>query len=300
MKVFYSDKYTIPLPLGHKFPISKYRLIKDGLLERGVLRNEELFECPLADISIVKLAHDPEYVDAVIECRLDPKMVRRIGFPQSEALPLRSLATVGGALSAAEEALENGVSGNLAGGTHHAFYDLGEGFCVFNDFAVVIMSLLSQRKVKRVAIVDLDVHQGNGNSSMLASLDNVFVFSMHGENNYPFHKIPSTLDIALPDNADDDTVLSLLYDNFKRVLAFEPDIILYQHGSDMLKEDAFGRLSMTLSGLAQRDRFVFNEAKQRGIPVSLGQGGGYAKPIEVTVEAHIQTYSILKDVYELI
>lgn len=299
MKVFYSDRYTIPLPDGHKFPISKYRLIKDGLLNRGVLRHDELFECPLANVSTVKLAHDSAYVDAVLECRLDPKMVRKIGFPQTEALPLRSLATVGGALCAADEALETGISGNLAGGTHHAFYDSGEGFCVFNDFAVVIMNLLSQRKVKRVAIVDLDVHQGNGNAAMLAAMDNVFVFSMHGANNYPFIKVPSTLDIDLPDNADDEMVLSLLYDNFKHILAFEPDIILYQHGSDMLKEDAFGRLSMSLSGLAQRDRFVMSESKQRGIPVSLGQGGGYAKPIEITVEAHIQTYSILKDVYEI-
>lgn len=297
MKVFYSDKYTIPLPPGHKFPITKYKLIKDGLLQRGVLKQDELFECPLADIDTVKLAHNSDYVDAVVECRLDPKIVRRIGFPQTPALPLRSLATVGGALCAAEEALINGVSGNLAGGTHHAFYDSGEGFCVFNDFAVVIMNLLSQRKVSRVAIVDLDVHQGNGNAAMLADMENVFVFSMHGANNYPFKKIPSSLDIELPDNADDTTVLNLLYENFKHILDFEPDLILYQHGSDMLKEDAFGRLAMTLEGLAERDRFVFSECKRNGIPVSLGQGGGYAKPIEVTVEAHIQTYTILKDVY---
>jgi len=299
MKIFYSDKYTIPLPPGHKFPITKYKLIKDGLLSRGVIRSDELFECPLADIDCVKLAHDPAYVDAVIECRLDQKMIRKIGFPQTEALPLRSLATVGGAICAAEEALENGISGNLAGGTHHAFYDSGEGFCVFNDFAIVIMNLLHQRKVKRVAILDLDVHQGNGNAAMLADLDNVFIFSMHGAHNYPFKKVPSTLDIELPDNADDDYVLSRLYKHFHRIIDFEPDIILYQHGSDMLKEDAFGRVAMTLDGLAQRDRFVFSEAKRHGIPMSLGQGGGYAKPIEITVEAHIQTYAILKDVYEL-
>jgi len=297
MRVFYSDRYTIPLPIGHKFPIAKYKLIKEGLLSQGVLRDEELLECPLADIETVKLAHCPEYVDAVVECRLDPKIVRKIGFPQTPALPLRSLATVGGALCAANEALENGVSGNLAGGTHHAFYDSGEGFCVFNDFAVVIMSLLHERKISRAAILDLDVHQGNGNSAMMNDMENVFIFSMHGANNYPFKKIPSSLDIGLHDNTDDDTFLNLLYDNFYKIIEFKPDIILYQHGSDMLKEDAFGRLAMTLSGLAARDSFVFSECKKRGIALSLGQGGGYAKPIEKTVEAHVQTYRILKEIY---
>jgi acetoin utilization deacetylase AcuC-like enzyme len=298
MKIFYSDKYTVELPAGHRFPMEKYRLVRLGLLGEGLLCEEELLEPSLATREAVTLAHAPEYFDAIYNGTIDPKAMRRIGFPWSRSLVVRSLASVGGALSAAEEALRSGVSGNLAGGTHHALADSGEGFCVFNDIAVVILHLLEQGSIKRAAIVDLDVHQGNGNSAILGDRQDVFIFSMHGEKNYPFRKVPSTLDIDLADGTGDEEYLFHLQTALPVVFEFRPDIVFYQAGVDPLKEDVLGRLSLSMAGLASRDRLVLSECKRHAIPVSLALGGGYAKPIELTVEAHIQTYRILKEIFK--
>jgi len=243
------------------------------------------------------LAHTREYVEAVLNGTLSEFQIRKIGFPYSEALVKRSLATVGGALAAAEEALRSGVSGNLAGGTHHAFADSGEGYCVFNDLAVVTKYLLTVQKVRRVAIVDLDVHQGNGNAAILGGRDDVFIFSMHGAKNYPFRKPPSTIDIDLPDGTSDKEFLSILKEYLPKVFVFKPDMVLYQAGVDPLKEDALGRLSLTHEGLQERDRLVLKECRKHGIPVSLALGGGYAKPIDLTVEAHIGTYKAVREVF---
>jgi acetoin utilization deacetylase AcuC-like enzyme len=224
-------------------------------------------------------------------------IMRRIGFPWTPELVVRSFTIVGGAIASAEEALESGFAGNLAGGTHHALWDAGEGFCVFNDLAVVTMSLLTRGLVRRVAIVDVDVHQGNGNSAILGKRDDVYILSLHGEKNYPFRKVPSTVDIDLPDNTGDDEYLPILQRELERVIAWKPDIILFQAGVDPLKEDFLGRLSLTMKGLAKRDEIVLSACKRHGIPVSIAMGGGYAKPIEHTVEAHIQTYKVLRSVY---
>jgi len=297
VKVFYSDHYTIPLPEGHRFPIEKYRLLRFALLREGVARDDELHEPPLPSPDTLRLAHTHEYVEAVLNGTLSEFQIRKIGFPYSEALVKRSLATVGGALAAAEEALRNGVSGNLAGGTHHAFANSGEGYCVFNDLAVVTKYLLTVEKVRRVAIVDLDVHQGNGNATILGGRDDVFIFSMHGAKNYPFRKVPSTIDIDLPDGTSDKDYLAILKDYLPKIFAFKPDIVLYQAGVDPLKEDALGRLSLTHEGLQERDRLVLKECRKHGIPVSLALGGGYAKPIDLTVEAHVGTYKAVREVF---
>jgi acetoin utilization deacetylase AcuC-like enzyme len=297
VKVFYSDHHQIELPPNHRFPIEKYRLLRAGLLEQGILFPNDMVQSPLATRDVVTLAHTPAYFDAIFTGNVDPKVMRQIGLPWSEALVKRSLASVGGAICAAEEALTSSISGNLAGGTHHALAAEGQGFCVFNDLAVVVLHLLHRNLVRRAAIIDLDVHQGNGTSAILGSRPDVFIFSMHGEKNYPFRKVPSTLDIGLPDGAGDTDYLFALKRALPAVLAFKPDIILYQAGVDPLQEDRLGRLSLSLGGLAERDYLVLSLAKQHNIPISLAMGGGYARPIQPTVDAHIQTYRIAAEVF---
>ncbi len=297
MMAFYSDVYVLPLPEGHKFPITKYRLVRDGLMENGILKPNELYLSEPVSPEVVKLAHAPHYVDAVLHGTVDRMIMRRIGFPWSPELVIRSFTIVGGAIASAEEALESGFAGNLAGGTHHALYDAGEGFCVFNDLAVVVQYLFSQGLVRRVAVIDLDVHQGNGTAAILGGRDDVYLFSMHGAKNYPFRKVPSTVDIDLADNTSDDEYLAILETELPKIFAWKPDIVLFQAGVDPLREDTLGRLALSMDGLAGRDQMVFRTCKQHGIPVSVAMGGGYAKPVQLTVQAHIQTYRVLRYIY---
>ena len=297
LRVFYTDRYTVALPEGHRFPMGKYRAVRERLVETGVLAESELAEPELATREDVALAHTREYVDALCDGTIDPRAMRRIGFPWSPELVVRSLASVGGALAAADEALRTGVSGNLAGGTHHAQAEAGEGYCVFNDLAVVTRKLLARGDAERVAIVDLDVHQGNGNAAILGGTAGAFVFSMHGDKNFPFRKVPSTLDIGLADGTGDEEYLEKLAEALPRVFAFEPDLVLYQAGVDPLEEDTLGRLALTATGLAERDRLVLAACRRHGVPVSLALGGGYAAPIALTVEAHVQTYRVLREIF---
>lgn len=297
MKIFYTDTYRVDLPDGHRFPMEKYRLVRQELIERSVLDEQDLFQAEIPPKDTLLLAHTARYVDAVCSGTLSKNEVRKIGFPWSQSLVIRSLASVGGTVCAAEEALENGVSGCLAGGTHHAFADSGEGYCVFNDIAVAITYLFKKEAIRRAAIIDLDVHQGNGNSSILGDREDVFIFSMHGEKNYPFQKVPSTIDIGLDDNTGDEEYLRLLSTTLPKVLDFQPDIVFYQAGVDPLKEDLLGRLALSKEGLAQRDRIVISECKKRSIPISLSLGGGYAKPIHLTVKSHVETYKVVKEVF---
>lgn len=277
--------------------MEKYRLVREKLLSENILDSSELFEPELPARETILLAHSAEYFDAFESGKIDPKIIRRIGLPWSRELFYRSLASVGGAIGAARSALDSGIGGNLAGGTHHAFRDHGEGFCVFNDFAVVILQLLKCGLIHRAAIVDLDVHQGNGNSAILGANPDVFIFSMHGARNYPFTKVLSTLDIALEDNTNDEEYLTLLKKNLPAIFEFRPDIILYQAGVDPLNEDSLGRLALTKEGLMERDRFVLSECKSRGIPISLGLGGGYSKPVTHSVEAYCGTYRVVKELF---
>lgn len=298
-RVYYSERYTLPLPEGHRFPIGKYRMLRDRLVTRGILPRELIFESPLASDETLALAHDPAYIRDVREGSLPRETLLRIGFPWSFDLYLRSCATVGGAVGAAEAALQDGLSGNLAGGTHHAHRDRGEGYCVFNDLAVATRVLQLKHGIERVAIIDLDVHQGNGNSSILGGDPGVFIFSMHGEKNYPFRKVPSSLDIGLADGTGDEEYLRELRRGLAEVKRFRPQFIFYQSGVDPLASDRLGKLSLSFEGLKARDRLVFHYAFTESIPLSLALGGGYAEPIDHSVEAYANTYEVARELYEI-
>jgi acetoin utilization deacetylase AcuC-like enzyme len=278
--------------------MAKYRLLREALLEEGTLGPEELLQSEPAAREALGRVHTRRWLEAVFTGALSAAETRRLGFPWSEALVLRSRAAVGGTCAAARAALDDGFSGNLAGGTHHAFPDHGEGFCVFNDIAVSIRALQAEGAIARAAVVDLDVHQGNGTAAVFAGDPSVFTFSMHGEHNFPFRKQHSTLDVGLPDGTSDGPYLDALVWHLPRLLdATRPDLLYYQAGVDPLAEDTLGRLALTAAGLEARDRFVLESARRRGIPLVATLGGGYARPIAQSLQAHLGTYRVARDVY---
>jgi len=291
-----SAAYVLPLPAGHRFPIAKYALLRDRVVAEGVLPAEAVLDPPRASRDELLLAHDAAYVDALDAGTLDALAMRRIGFPWSEALVERSHRAVGGTIAAARAALEHGIAMNLAGGTHHAFAGHGEGFCVFNDVAVAVRVLQREGRIARAAIVDLDVHQGNGTHAIFANDASVFTFSMHGARNYPFARVAGDLDIDLPDGTEDDAYLAALAEALPRVLAdSRPDLVVYLAGADPLFTDALGRLALTPHGLARRDAMVLDRCREVGIPVAVTIAGGYARDIADTVSAHLQTVRIARD-----
>ena len=275
----------------------KYGMLRRDLLQADVVRTGQIEASPLASRDVVLRAHDELYVDAVEHGSIDARAMKRIGFPWSERIPLRARRTVGGQLAAARAALQTGLSGQMAGGTHHAHRDFGAGFCVYNDQAATALALLADRVVDRVAIIDLDVHQGDGNATLLAHRADVFVLDVYGEKNFPFRKAPATLDVPLPDGTEDEAFLRAVEDHLPAVWAFKPDIVLYQAGVDPLASDRLGRLSVSFDGLAARDRLVLSGCLRRGIPVSMAIGGGYAEPIEDTVRAYANTYRVAKELH---
>jgi acetoin utilization deacetylase AcuC-like enzyme len=293
-RLFYCDHHEIPLPTGHKFPISKYKLIRDLLSEDGFYSFER---APLASTAIIELAHDSEYVAQFLTGGLSDAAVRRIGFPWSEGLVRRTLASVGGTLSATNDALEKGWGGNLAGGTHHAFRAAGAGFCVFNDIAVAIHWLRSQSRIRRAAIIDLDVHQGDGTAEIFASDPNVMTASIHCKSNFPFRKQQSNIDVDLPEGMGDDEYLAALDSVLPQIIAFEPEIIYYQSGVDGLHSDALGRLALSHAGLKERDRRVMAAAATHRIPLVVTLGGGYSIPVQLTAEAHANTYRTAAEIF---
>ncbi len=297
MKFFYSDTFNLPLPTGHRFPGGKYTMLRERLLGDGVLHPDQLHRSPLASTDDLHRAHEEQYVTRFEAGSLDHDAMRRIGFPWSEHLVKRARATVGGAVAAARAALDEWLSGQLAGGTHHAHRDFGSGYCVYNDQAVAALRALASDWVERVAIIDLDVHQGDGSAAILTGNPSVFVFSMHGEKNFPFRKSTSDLDIALPDGTDDATYLEILEDHLPAVFGFGPDLVLYQAGVDPLEEDKLGRMALTHAGLKARDDMVFRSCLLHGVPVSMALGGGYCDPINASVEAYANTYLAAKAVY---
>lgn len=299
LRVYHFDGTTLPLPANHRFPQEKYPRLRQALLDEGVLHARELIPSPPASRDDLLLAHTPAYVDSILDGSADAKMMRQIGLPWSPDLVQRSLVSVGGTLAAARAALHDGIAGNLGGGTHHASAGEGAGFCVFNDIAVAFLKLRAEGLIQRAAVVDLDVHQGNGTAAILGGRPDVFLLSIHGQKNYPFRKVPSTLDVDLPDGAGDDAYLSALRAALDTVLAFDPEIIFYQAGVDPLEADRLGRLSLSMTGLARRDRCVLETARAAEIPLALTMGGGYARPIDLTVQAHVQTYRILKSMWPL-
>jgi len=287
LRLFYCDHYDMGLPPDHRFPARKYRLLREALTGD---RRFEILPAPLASPEEICEAHDAEYVRQFLHGELPPAAVRRIGFPWSPALVLRTLASVGGALAATDAAEETGFGGALMGGTHHAFWGEGSGFCVFNDIAVSIAGLRMRGWGWRVAVVDLDVHQGDGTAALFADDPDVLTLSFHGRNNFPFRKQVSKIDVAFADGTGDEEYLAALEEHLPRVWDFRPDFVFYQSGVDNLLEDKLGKLSLSHAGLAERDRRVMTAARRYGKPFVLLLGGGYADPIEATVQANVNTY----------
>jgi acetoin utilization deacetylase AcuC-like enzyme len=288
-RLFYCDQHEIPLPPGHKFPMRKYRLLRDLLAADGYYTLEP---APFTDPAAIEQVHDPGYVRAFLSGAVDPKIMRRIGFPWSEGLVRRTLASVGGTLAATAEALATGYGGNLAGGTHHAFRAEGAGFCVFNDIAIAIRSA-----GRRAAVVDLDVHQGDGTALLFQNEPEVLTLSVHGSGNFPFRKQQSDIDVELPDGTGDQEYVAAVARVLPQVWEFRPEIIFYQSGVDALAEDKLGRLALTHEGLRQRDRMVMEGCLRRSVPLVITLGGGYADPIERTAEAHANTFRAAAEIH---
>jgi acetoin utilization deacetylase AcuC-like enzyme len=291
-----SARYAIPLPEGHRFPIAKYALLRERVLATGLVPPERLHEPARARREDLLLVHDREYVEALERGTLGAAELRRIGFPWSEALVERSFRAVGGTCEAAAAALDHGVAVNLAGGTHHAFPSHGEGFCVFNDVAVAIRALQRDSRITRAAVIDLDVHQGNGTHAVFAADASVFTFSMHGARNFPFRKVAGSLDVELPDGTGDDAYLGALAEHLPRVLERAgADLVVYLAGADPHERDTLGRLSLTFAGLARRDVMVLSACREIGVPVAITIAGGYGASIDDTVEAHLNTVRAAAD-----
>jgi acetoin utilization deacetylase AcuC-like enzyme len=287
VRLISSEGDALTLPPGHRFPIGKYLRVTE------ILRREHpdlLQDAARASWDDLALVHDPAYLAAVRAGSLDPAAVRRLGFPWSDALVSRSRRSTGGTLTALAWAFAHGAAGHMAGGTHHAFRDRGEGFCVFNDLAVAVAVARRDHGVSRVAVIDLDVHQGNGTAAIFAGDAGVFALSLHGARNYPFRKERGSLDVELPDGCEDGQYLGALDKALEEVPARRPELILYQAGVDALAGDRLGRLALSIGGLRARDRRVFALARRLGVPIVVTLGGGYGRDIEPTIEAHANVY----------
>lgn len=289
MQAFYSDHFVLPLPPGHRFPMEKYARLRERVAQE--LPQVVLCEALPVDDVMLGRVHSPDYVARVSAGALDPKQQRDIGFPWSTQMVERSRRSAGATVAACRAALTDGVAANLAGGTHHAYADRGEGFCVFNDAAVAARAMQAELGAgTRVAIIDLDVHQGNGTASIFEHDPSVFTLSLHGEHNYPFHKARGDLDVALPDGCGDDEYLVALAHALTELFAqFSPSLVIYLAGADPLENDRLGRLALTHDGLLARDRLVLTACAERGLPVAIAMAGGYGRDIGQTVAAHFST-----------
>ena len=291
MKCSYHPGYQVPLPAGHPFPISKYPLLAKQLLAEGVLADADIIEPEAIDIDTLELVHTCGYLDKLQSSRLSTAEQRRLGLPWSEALWQRSRLASAGTLLSARAALSDGMAGNLAGGTHHAFADHGEGFCVLNDVAVAISKLRTEGTVEHAAIIDLDVHQGNGTAAIFENVEEVFTFSMHGERNYPLAKMRSTLDVPLRDGVGDAEYLETLQRNLPSVLErSKPDIAFYLAGVDVAAGDRYGKLALTEEGIRCRERMVIDAVRTRGVPLVIVLAGGYATTRARTAELHAHAF----------
>ena len=294
MRAFTSARYTVPLG-HHSYPMDKYRLVPAQLLTEGTLYPDEVVEPEAATLDDVLRVHTLEYAHAFINGTLEHKAMLRLGLPWSPELVRRAFAVIGGTLGAARTALCDGAAANLAGGTHHAFAGHGEGYCIFNDLVITLRRLRTEGLAERFLIIDLDVHQGNGTAALCQADADVFTFSMHGENNYPARKETSSWDIALPDGTTDELYLETLGQALPCLLERCPaDLIFYQAGVDVLADDRFGKLALTMAGIGERDRLVCEFARVAGLPLVVTLGGGYARDIHCIVEAHCQTVRTAK------
>jgi acetoin utilization deacetylase AcuC-like enzyme len=296
MHAYYADHFVLPLPEGHRFPMRKYSRLRDRLTQE--LPAVVMREAPAASDGELALVHTPAYIQGVATGALEPALQREIGFPWSPAMAERARRSVGATVAAARDALTQGVAGNLAGGTHHAYAHKGGGFCVFNDIAVTARLMQAeawrhQRQTLKVAVIDLDVHQGNGTAHVFANDPSVFTLSLHGEKNFPFRKEPSDLDVGLPDGCTDEPYLAALYQALQSLQdRFDPQLVIYLAGADLHEGDRLGRLKLTMDGMQARDRVVMDWAWQRRLPVVLCMGGGYGHDIETTVQVQMQTWDV--------
>ncbi|RYZ99027.1 MAG: histone deacetylase [Sphingobacteriaceae bacterium] len=298
LKIAYDPIYAHPLPEGHRFPMLKYELIPEQLLHEGLITRDNLFSPdPLAG-DIIVLTHDADYWTRLRDMTLAQKEIRRIGFPLSLQLIERETRIAKGTIDCCHYALQYGIAFNVAGGTHHAGSNWGEGFCMLNDQSIAASYLLYSQLVQSILIIDLDVHQGNGTAEIFENEPRVFTFSMHGANNFPYRKEHSDKDIDLPDNTTDNEYLQILKDTLPAIIdRHQPDFIFYLSGVDVLQTDKLGKLSMTIEGCKARDHFVLQQCKERGIPVQVSMGGGYSPQIKDIVEAHCNTYRVANDLY---
>jgi acetoin utilization deacetylase AcuC-like enzyme len=298
LKIAYSPIYQHPLPEGHRFPMLKYELIPEQLLYEGTCTTSNFFIPEPVDEQWILKTHDKTYWEALKYLRLDPKMIRKIGFPLSETLVLRETIIAQGTIDCCHYALQYGISMNVAGGTHHAYSNKGEGFCLLNDVAMASNYLLDNQLSKKILIIDLDVHQGNGTAEIFQKQDNVFTFSMHGKENYPLHKEKSDLDIELPTYTQDAPYLTLLFETLPQLIENQqPDFLFYVAGVDILETDKLGKLSISLAGCKRRDEFVFEQALQYKLPMVVSMGGGYSPKIIDIVEAHCNTFRLAERMF---
>ena len=290
MKAFACDRYEVRLPPGHRFPMEKYRLLREAVVARGLLGPVEVAVPDLATDQQILRAHHSSYLAKVTKGELTDREVRRIGFPWSPDLVERARCSVGGTIAACRAALEDGVGVNLAGGTHHAFPDHGQGYCLFNDVVIAIREMQTRGRIRRAVILDGDVHQGNGTAAMVADDPTVFTFSVHGARNFPLRKERSDLDIGLEDGSGDDAYLAAWERGVHLALErSNPDLAVFLAGADPYWDDRLGRLSVTIEGLGERDRFAFERCGRAGVPIAVVMGGGYARNVKDTVRIHLQT-----------
>ncbi len=295
LKIAYAPIFCYGVPDGHRFPMAKYRLLPERLLKTGIITMDNLFTPELLSVDEILTTHTAEYWHKLVTQTLTAKECRAIGLPMSPELVLRERYICHATYECALYAQKYGISLSTSGGTHHAFADRGEGFCVMNDICVASNLLLQRGEARRILIVDLDVHQGNGNAAIMANNPSVFVFSMHGEKNYPYHKPKSDIDIALADGTGDEEYLAILGETLPRLIDdFDPDMIFYQAGVDVLAVDKLGKLSLTLEGCLQRDKLVLTTAHKAGIPVAVVMGGGYAPDIDIIVQAHMGVFGVAR------
>ena len=298
LKVAYHPIYVHPVPENHRFPMEKYELLIQQLLYEGTITNEQLHKPTPIEEDTILLTHSKDYWDNLKNLQLTPRQQRVSGFVHNDSLILRERIITQGTIDMALHALKHGIGFNIAGGTHHAYADKAEGFCLLNDFAVASNYLLTQKLIKTALIIDLDVHQGNGSAKIFANEDRVFTFSMHGKQNYPLHKETSDLDIHLETQTKDETYLALLNSSLESIAnKFKPDIIFYQSGVDVLETDKLGHLSLSIEGCKERDKLVFDFANSIDTPICVAMGGGYSKDLRVILEAHANTFRIAESIF---
>ena len=298
MQVFYTPRYYADIGPGHVFPIRKFELVRDKLLAEGTIEPSEIVEPSPAPLEDVLLVHTIDYISRLCSGNLTTKEIRRLGLPWSESLVQRSFYAVGGTLAATRASLAEGYSSNLAGGTHHSFSDRGEGFCVLNDVAIAIRAMRARKLIQRAAIVDCDVHQGNGTATIFAGDTDTFTFSIHGANNYPLFKAQSTLDVELADGTSDTEYLDTLAKHLPAVFTADPEIVFYLAGADPYKGDKLGRLALSIDSLRERDAYVLGECYAREVPIVTVMSGGYGKDINDTIEIHCNTIRMVKEIFE--